>query len=324
MEAFIAFSICIVLSALFSGAETGFYSLSVARLEVDAEQGKRMARLVRYLARSEHALLVAILIGNNLMIDLVTHYGDVMFGELGLLPETGRELVLTAILTPVVFLFAELVPKDLFRRRPHSLLAVAAPVVAVARVVFLPVSWPLGLVTRVLERLLGIDDANLEELRNREHVYEMLEEGTLSGALPQDAVELARNVLEVRTMKVSTVMVPWDSVATIPSDVDDAELVERVGASNHTRLPIVEPDGDVRGYVHQLDVLSHQGPEVLGSNLRRIIEFSPDLPVDRALSRLRSRGQRTALVREEGSKRPLGLVTLKDLAQTIVGDFADW
>jgi putative hemolysin len=324
MEAFIAFSICIALSALFSGAETGFYSLSVARLEVDAEQGKRMARLVRYLARSEHALLVAILIGNNLMIELVTHFGDELFGDLGLLPETGRELVLTAILTPVVFLFAELVPKDLFRRRPHSLLGFAAPVVAVARVVFLPVSWPLGVVTRVSERLMGIDDANLEELRNREHVYEMLEEGTLSGALPQDAVELARNVLEVRTMQVASVMVPWSSVATIPSDVDETELVARVGVSNHTRLPVVEPDGDVRGYVHQLDVLSHDGPGVLESNLRRMIEFPPSLPVDRALSRLRSRGQRTALVREEGTTRPLGLVTLKDLAQTIVGDFADW
>ncbi|QDU85388.1 Magnesium and cobalt efflux protein CorC [Planctomycetes bacterium Pla163] len=324
MEAFIAFSICIALSALFSGAETGFYSLSVARLEVDAEQGKRMARLVRYLARSEHALLVAILIGNNLMIELVTHFGDELFGDLGLLPDTGRELVLTAILTPVVFLFAELVPKDLFRRRPHSLLGFAAPVVALARVVFLPVSWPLGVVTRVSERLMGIDDANLEELRNREHVYEMLEEGTLSGALPQDAVELARNVLEVRTMQVASVMVPWSSVATIPSDVDETELVARVGVSNHTRLPVVEPDGDVRGYVHQLDVLSHDGPGVLESNLRRMIEFPPSLPVDRALSRLRSRGQRTALVREEGAKRPLGLVTLKDLAQTIVGDFADW
>lgn len=319
------FSLCIVMSALYSGAETGFYSLSIARLEVDAQEGRRMARLVHRLASNKHALLVAILVGNNLMIELVTHYGDELFGQLGMLPaEAGRELVLTAILTPIVFFFAELAPKDLFRRRPHSLLAVAAPVVAASRVVFLPLSYPLAIVSRVVERVFGIDDSDLAELRNREHVYEMLEEGTLSGALPADAIELARNVLEVRSVPISAVLVPWADVATLDADLDDDQLLARVAASPHTRLPIVGADGAVDGYVHQLDVLADPLPDRLARHRRPLLELAPDVPVDRALSRLRQRGQRAALVREPGAGSPLGLVTLKDLAQTIVGDLADW
>ncbi|MEZ5978012.1 MAG: CNNM domain-containing protein [Planctomycetota bacterium] len=321
-EIALAFAACIFMSALFSGAETGFYSLSSSRLELDAREGRRMARLVRRLVRNEHALLVAVLIGNNLMIELVTHFGDEGLTRVGLLPETGRELVLAAILTPFVFFFAELLPKDLFRRRPHTLLGFAAPVVAVARVAFVPISWPIGLVSRLFERLLGIHDAELEELRNREHVYEMLEEGTLSGALPTDAVVLARNVLQLRTVTVSDVMVPWSKVATVANDADEAELVARVSRSGHTRLPVVGGGGEVLGYLHQLDVLADPEPGRLERCTRNLLEFEPDLPVDRALFRLRARGQRAALVRGGGA--PLGLVTLKDLAQTIVGDIADW
>lgn len=324
IELVAVFLLCLAMSALYSGAETGFYSLSVARLEVDAEEGRRMARLVHRLASDRHALLVAILVGNNLMIELVTHFGDELFGSLGLLPAVaGRELVLTAILTPIVFFFAELAPKDLFRRRPHSLLGLAAPIVALSRVVFLPVTYPLGAVSRLMERAVGIDDAGLAELKNREHVYEMLEEGTLSGALPDDAVELARNVLEVRSVPVSAVLVPWSEVATLDATLSEEALLERVAASPHTRLPVVS-GGEVDGYVHQLDVLGDPRPGRLERHRRRLIELEPTVPVDRALSRLRRRGQRAALVREAGAERPAGLVTLKDLAQTIVGDLADW
>lgn len=325
IELLVSFCICMLLSALFSGAETGFYSLSSTRLAVDAENGRRMARLVHRLVRGEHALLVAILVGNNLMIELVTHYGDGLFGRLGLLPaDAGRELVLTALLTPIVFFFAELAPKDLFRRRPHTLLGFAAPVVALARIVFLPVTYPLGLVARLVERVVGIDDSGVEELRNREHVYEMLEEGTLSGALAADAVELARNVLEVRGLSIATVMVPWKDVATLDAELPEDQLLERIATSDHTRLPIVRADGSVDGYIHQLDALADELPGRLDRHRRDLLELTPDVAVDRALSRLRRRGQRAALVRAEGAVAPLGLVTLKDLAQTIVGDLADW
>jgi len=319
---FLGLATALVLSALFSGSETGFYSLSPARLGLDAREGRRFGRLVKWLVSDEHALLVAVLIGNVLTIQLATEFGGEFLARLGLLPAVGREFVLTALLTPVVFLLAELLPKDLFRRRPHRFLGLAAPVLAVARVLFLPLALPLRALARLLERSLGIGDAKLADLENREHVHELLEEGTLSGALPKDAVDLARNVLELRSRRVAEVMVPWRQVTTVGADLSEADFLRRVATSGHTRVPVVGARGEVQGYVHQLDVLGDARPGRAARALRPLLEVEPHLSVDRALARLRARGQRAALVREAG--RPVGLVTLKDLAQTIVGELADW
>ena len=117
---FFALSAVVLLffSALFSGAETGVYSVSRVRLEAEAGQGRRAARILSGLLRDDAGLLITLLVGANLVQDLAALAFQAEIESWVSLPAYSRELVVTAILTPFLFFFGEVLPKDVFRRRP--------------------------------------------------------------------------------------------------------------------------------------------------------------------------------------------------------------
>jgi CBS domain containing-hemolysin-like protein len=314
-----ALLLVLLLSALYSGSETGLYSLSRVRLAAEAERGRGTARVIRRLLRDETGLLVALLIGNNLMVELATRLAEGRVEQLAGVPSWGREVVTTLVLTPVLFFFAELLPKDQFRRRAHLLVGLCAPFLVLSRIVFWPLSAPLALLTTGLEHLLGVRRRELTRALARERVAEILREGTALGALSPAAGELARNVLELRETWVGEVGRPFDEVTCLDLAADPAESRRRLLESEHSRLPVLgtDPAGrrGVLGYVHQLEVLAEGEDTPLAELVRPILAVPPDLPVDRTLNRMRLAGQRIALVGRP--EAPSALVSVADLVATL-------
>ena len=317
-----ALALCLFLSAVFSGSETGFYGLSGVRLDADASAGRRSARLVQRLISDDRGLLITILIGNNLMLELVTTLGDDSLQLAGGVPPNLRELVLTAILTPVIFVAGELLPKDLFRHRPHTLLGFAAPIVGAARLLFLPLALPLRGLAVLLERALGLGGEEVSRALSREAVLDIIDEGARTGALATHVQTLARNVLQLRSIPVREIMVQWDKVQALGADWSGERQWESLLTSPFTRLPVVAGDGTVTGYVHELDLLGDGYAAEPVNRMRPIVALDPELPVDAAISRMRTGGLRMALVGTPDA--PQGVVTLKDLVETIAGDLAGW
>ncbi len=317
---------CTIASAVYSGGETATYSLSRVRLEAEAGKGVRAARLVRDLLRDEVGLLITILIGNNLAIELASGFGEGLALRVGVPPEW-MELAVTAVLTPFLFVFAELVPKDLFRRRPHALTGIYGPFLWLSRLVYWPLALPLRALLRAVERLLGVSEQELEAARGRLALLSFLAEGTAAGAIDDDAERMVQNVLELCETSVTAAMVPWSAVETLERELDPSLQFRVVARSSYTRLPVVERFGPQRarrvcGYVHQLDVLgAGQDVPVLDS-VRPLLELPPATTIDRALTKLRSSGRRAALVGT--AEAPQGLLTLKDLVEEISGDLDHW
>jgi putative hemolysin len=311
----------LLASAAYSGSETAFYCVSRARIDVEARQGLRASRLVRRLLSDDTAFLIVVLIGNTLMIELMTWSAEDLLHERRLSTWIVRA-ALTLVLTPCVFFFGEVLPKDLFRRRPHALLSRAAPFVLFSRFLFWPLERLLFLLTFLLTRLLAFEPRLLSIVRGREAVLRLLSEGAREGAILPHAEQMARNVLKLRSIEVERCMAPWHGVRTIRRGSPEAELYDAVARSPYTRIPVLDDAGAVLGYVHQLDVLGEgEGTPVL-DHLRPVMVLTSHTPVDRALAKLRGGGQRLAVV---GSlDRPEGLVTLKDLLEEISGDLAGW
>ena len=313
-------ALCVVTSGIFSGGETGLYSLSRARVETGVGATRqRSAEVIRRLLRDETGLLVTLLVANNLVNQLTANLGETLLEPYGV-PAAWREVVATALLMPPLFLFGELLPKDLFRRRPHALVGLVAPVIAASKVLLWPLTAPLRALTLVSARLLGQDSQELARVHGREAVMQLLRErqGPRHGALEA----MARNVLELRTRRVERVMVPWRRVEVLPAGASPAEVRRLLGASIYTRLPVLDGAGHVRGYVHQLEVLADGERTPLESLLRPLLALDPATPLDRALALLRQSGQRTALVGSAAA--PVGLVTLKDLVEEISGELDRW
>ena len=304
----------LLLSAVFSGSETGIYTLGRVQLEAEAKRGGRIARLLRWLVAGDALLLITLLIGNNLALELLSHLVRHHFQERGWFDTATLELAVAMALTPLVFLFGELLPKDSFRRRPRVFLGLAAGVLVLARIAFLPLALPLRWLSVGLERLFGVEEDELTRALGREEVLELLRIGARQGHLEEDVGSVAENVFVLRSTSVETVMSPWERVVHVA--LHDPELRATLEASNHTRVPAVDEDGSWNGYLHQLDVLGapERDPREL---VRPLPALAPGLSVDRALVRMQLTGQRVALVGTP--EAPLGLVSLMDLVAVIAG-----
>ncbi len=309
----------VFLSALWSGAEIGMYSLSRTQLDAQADSGGRAARMLRSLLARESWLLATLLVANNVTHQAATLLTDWALSPLGIGPRW-VELVIALVLTPPMLLFGELLPKDLFRRRPNVLSSWCAPMIYVARIVLAPLAYPIQALTGAVARLLGFDSGELARVKGREAVIDLLRER--ESEFSPHVERLARNVLDLRSVRVERVMVPWRSVECARLSSGEAELRQQLGASPYSRLPVVDARGVVKGYVHQLEVLGGAADAAVVSHLRPLLQLAPDTPLDRALSKLKQSGQRVALVGDPA--RPLGLVTLKDVVEEISGELTRW
>lgn len=312
---------CLLGSALFSGSETGLYSVSRPRLDLHLRAGSRRARVVRWLIDRDASVLITILIGNNLLLEVLTRHTQVSLSRVLELSGYGTELVVSALLVPLVFFFGETLPKELFRRRPLAMLEYSAPLIALSRFLFWPLERVIWLLAILLEWISGARRQDLARRPGREAVLRLVEEGARAGALPPRAERLVRNALELRRIPVTRAMIPWEAVGTLRADMPEEEARAAVLATPHTRLPVVDAQGGVVGYVHQLEVLREPQREVLAA-LRPLPGIPPETSVDRTLSRMRLQGLRAAVVGDLAA--PLGLVTLKDLLEEISGDLGEW
>lgn len=308
-------------SALYSGSETALYSLSRPRLDLRLRAGGRRARLVHWLTRRDAAVLITILIGNNLALELLTRGTHAQLAFLHGLEGYARELLVSALLIPLVFFFGEILPKEYSRRRPLAVLELTAPVVAASRFAFWPLERVIWLLAIGLEHLSGARRQDLARRPGREAVLRLVEEGARAGALPPRAERLVRNALELRRIPVTVAMIPWSEVQTVRLDEGTPAVRSALLDSPFTRVPVVDAGGRVTGYLHQLEVL-REPDRPLGDLQRPLPAIPPSTPVDRALARLRLLGQRAALVGDPAA--PAGLVTLKDLLEEISGDLGDW
>lgn len=312
--------LCVVGNAVYSGSETALYTVSRVRVEVEARRGTR-ARLMQRFLHNDSSFVIVTVLGVNLCVEILAGRAQSLSEHIGL-PAAWGEVILALGITPFVFFFGDLLPKDLFRRRPYAFLRAAAPMLELSRWLFWPLERVLWLISHGAARLTGGGERLLSVVRGREAVLDLLRESTKTGAILPHAELLARNVLKLRSIEVERAMVPWARVRYVSEAKSEAERFAMVAESPLTRLIVVDRDGKVAGYVHQLDVLG-AGPDVpVLEHLRPVIELSAHTPVDRALARLRSGGQRLAIVGTR--ERPLGLVTLKDLVEEISGDLAGW
>jgi len=312
---------CLLGSAVCCGSETASYAISRVRVDLEARQRSLRSRLTRGLLADATTLLIVLLLGNTLLVELATWTAESAAQRMGL-PDWAVELSLALLLTPLFFFFGDLLPKELARRRPHQYLVSSAPLLALARVVLWPLERLLRLLTWLVTRVFSVPEREISTNFGREALLKLLSEGRLSGALPPHAEALAQNVLKLRSTPVARAMIAWDRVRILSSASSNAELYAAVATSPSTRLPVVGPDGVVQGYVHQLEVMGDGPDEPVLEALHELMELDPQLPVDRALSRLRTRGQRLAVVGTRAS--PLGLVSLKDLVEEISGDLEAW
>ena len=315
------------LSAFFSGSETALTATSRARmLQLEKDKDDARARRVNFLIEDRESLIGAILLGNNLVNILASMIAGQLFESL-----LGGNSVLwaTLVMTFLVLVFAEVMPKTYALSNPDRFaLAVSLPIRTVVTL-FAPVVAGVQAVVRGVLRLVG---ARVEGpvLSSHDELRGAIALHHEEGGVVKDDRDMLGGVLDLRELQIDEIMVHRKNILMIDADQTAAEIVAEALHSPHTRLPLYRGEMEnIVGVLHARD-LARALLEASGdaatldiSGVMREAWFVPETTtVQDQLNAFREKREHFALVVDEYGAL-MGLVTLEDILEEIVGEIED-
>jgi len=314
--------VLILLSGFFSGSETALMTVNRYRLRYRAEQGHRGAILARNLLDRPDRLIGLILLGNNFVNILASSLATVIALRIG---GEGAIAAAAGILTLVILIFAEVTPKTLAALRPERLAYPSAFVYTPLLKLLYPVVWAVNIVTNGLLALLGIRPGtepghalSQEELRTV-----VSEAGAM---IPERSQKMLIAILDLENATVEDIMIPRNEVEGIDIQDSEEEIIAAIRNAAYTRLPLFDGGVDnLIGVFHARDALRALLEQGLGKEHLRAISRAPYFIPEgtrlyQQLLNFQRQKQRVGLVVDEYGDF-LGLITLTDLLEEIVGEF---
>ncbi|EKM6459088.1 HlyC/CorC family transporter [Cronobacter dublinensis] len=315
--------VMVVVSAYFSGSETGMMTLNRYRLRHLSKQGNRAAKRVERLLRKPDRLISLVLIGNNLVnilaSSLATIVGMRLYGDAGVAIATG-------VLTFVVLIFAEVLPKTVAALYPEKVAFPSSFLLGPLQIVMMPLVWLLNTITRLLMRMVGIKADNVvsaalskDELRTIVH-----ESRSQISRRNQD---MLLSVLDLEKVSVSDIMVPRNDIVGIDINDDWKSIVRQLTHSPHGRIVLYRESLDdaigmlrIREAWRQMNEKKEFTKEVMLRAADEIYYVPEGTPLSVQLVKFQRNKKKVGLVVNEYGDIQ-GLVTVEDILEEIVGDF---
>lgn len=320
--------VLVALSGFFSGSETALTAASRARMNRLAEENNKRAALVLKLTDDLERLIGALLLGNNLVNILASALATSVF--LALFGDAGV-VYATLVMTALVVIFAEVMPKTYAISNTDRFALAVAPILRFIVWLFAPVTKTVQWIVRGILRIFGVDVSETtnvlsphEELRGAINLHHR--EG---GVIKRDR-DMLGGILDLADLDVSDIMVHRKNMIMLDASSSNEEIVAEVLASPHTRMPLWkdEPDNIV-GVLHSKDLLRAMASVGWKPDALRILDvasepwFIPDTtPLQAQLNAFLRRKTHFALVVDEYGGL-MGLITLEDILEEIVGDISD-
>ena len=319
---FITLGLLIVLSGLFSSSETALMSLNRYRLKHLAKEGNKGAQIAFELLQKPDRLIGIILLGNNFANILASSITTVI--ALRLMGETGIAIA-AGLLTLVILIFAEVAPKTLAANHPEKIAFPAARIYYYLIKFFYPLVFLVNTLSNSLLWLIGHGGSNLNQTRMTASELRTLIDEPLSQLSSKDQKMLS-NILDLEKIKVDDIMVPRNDISGIDLDDSWASITTVIRRSPHTRIPIYKGSIDnVVGILHLRKIINFGKTKQIDKDtlLKTMSEpyFIPEeTTLTRQLINFQKHKRRIGLIVDEYGDI-LGLITLEDILEEIVGDF---
>lgn len=325
----------LVLSGFFSGSETALTASSRAKLRAQADKGSRGAERALTLTDDSERLIGSVLLGNNLVNILAASLATALFTRL--FGDSGVALA-TLVMTLLVLVFAEVLPKTYAITNPENAAArVSAPIKAVV-LMLSPAVRAVRYLVRAILRLFGVrTDPDSAVLSYHEEIAGALALGHSEGAVDKEDRDRLLGALDLGHRTVEEVMLHRSQIETVNIDAPIEDIIAQCVNSSHTRLPAWKDDPEnIVGVIHSRDLMRevHRLVAAAGGrygavaaldlmSVARAPYFVPDTtPLDEQMRQFLHQKRHFALVIDEYGAL-LGLVTLEDILEEIVGDIED-
>ena len=322
----------IVLSGFFSGSETALTAASRGKLKAQADKGSKGADAAMQVTEDNERMIGALLLGNNIVnilsASLATALLTRVFGHNGV-------AVATLVMTVLILIFGEVLPKTLAITFPEAVAARVAPVIRVLIFVFSPVITIVRALVRALLFLVGVKtDPSRKMLALQEEIVGAIALGHSEGAMEKDARDRLLGALDLGQRTVDEIMRHRRQIEMIDADLPPGDLITKVLASAHTRLPLYrDNEENILGVIHAKDLLREvdrllrgDGGGIEALDIVKVAMkpyFIPDTTsLDEQMREFLKRRTHFAMVVDEYGALQ-GLITLEDILEEIVGDITD-
>lgn len=317
--------VLLLISAYFSGSETGMMSINRYRLRHLVQQQHAGAARVQYLLDRPDRLISLILIGNNLVNIAASAVATILcmrwFGDAGV-------LIATFGLTLVILIVSEVTPKTIAALHPERIAFPSSLLLRPLLTVMYPLVLLVNVVTNGFMRCLGVrpDAARANDSLNSDELRTVVNEA--GNLIPTSHQEMLVSILDLEKVTVEDVMIPRNDIIGIDINNDWKYIVKQLAQGQHTRLLLYRGDiDDAIGFLHARDVMRlmtknqfEADKSILVRAARDIYYIPEGTPLNVQLLKFQRRKERIGLVVDEYGDIQ-GLVTLEDILEEIMGDF---
>ena len=331
MEYLLIILLMVMLSAYFSASETSFNASNKMRLKKAAEAGSKTAQIAYKISEDFTTALSAILIGNNLANIAASTAATVVTVNFLLSLDFDNDglasLISTVGLTLIILIFGEIVPKIIAKNNADKMVRFFAYPTRILTIILFPLVWIVMCFVRLLGKLWGKDDDEAPTVTEEElsSIIETVEE---EGVIDEEQSELLQSTLDFRDTTVEEIMTPRIDMTTFDISDDEADIKQTINESRHSRIPVYEDSIDeiigilyLNHYYKAMTDKNAEKPD-MRSLLMKPCMVHKTMKLPAALAMLREKKVHIAIVVDEYGGT-LGLVTMEDILEELVGDIWD-
>ena len=323
----------IFLSAFFSSAETAFTSVNKIRIHSLAEEGNKAAARVDRVLDKKSKMLSAILIGNNVVNITASSLATVI--AISISQAAGAKLseslavgIMTAVITIVILILGEIVPKNWALTYSEKISFAYSGVIYAMMIILTPIIFIVDAITKGIQKLLKVD-ADYHETMTETELKTYVEAGHEDGVIESEEREMILNVFEFSDAEAKDIMIPRVNMVTVKVSDTFEEVRDTFKEHMYTRLPVYEEDEEGEqdhflGVINVKDLAFCENTDnfVVRDYLRECIFTHEHKKTADLLEELRESTTSIALVMNEYGDC-VGMITLEDLLEEIVGEIRD-
>lgn len=330
--------ILILLNAFFAASEIAFISLNDARIEVQAKDGNKRAKLINKMLKDPSQFLATIQIGITLAGFLSSAFAVDTFADKVVplfytaIPSisigTWRNIVImliTVILSYFTLVFGELVPKRIAMKYAEKVAYTSVYIIKFISKLTLPFVKLLTISTNVISKMFGVNSEESEDI-TEEEIRMMINAGEEKGTIESQEKEMINNIFEFNDKIVSEIMVPRNDIFAIDMNATISGMIETLTEDDkYSRIPVYEGTVDeIKGIVYVKDLITarKRGNTKVKHIMKDAYYVSETKPVDELFNELRKNKKQLAIVIDEYGGTA-GIVTMEDILEEIVGEIYD-
>ncbi|MCI5725047.1 MULTISPECIES: hemolysin family protein [Fusobacterium] len=319
--------ILILLSGFFSASETALTAYRSNNLEkLDVEKKRRIYELLKQWLKEPNAMLTGLLIGNNIVNILASSIATVVivnyFGQ-----KSSSVLLATAIMTVLILIFGEITPKLIARNNSSSIAEFVITIVYIIAFIFKPIIAFLMVISKLIGRILGINMTSSQMMITEEDIISFVNVGNAEGIIEEDEKEMIHSIVTLGETTAKEVMTPRTSMLAFEGSKTINEVWDEIIENGFSRIPVYnETIDDIIGVVYVKDLMEHIKNGDLNLPISQFVRNAYYVPETKSiieiLKEFRKLQVHIAMVLDEYGGI-VGLVTIEDLIEEIVGDIRD-